>query len=168
MINKIKTHVNQLAKDLVVLCREKGMKISFAESMTGGLLVSQITRIENASKILEESFVVYSNQAKMRILSCKEETIKKHSVYSKEVVSEMIQGLNHFSQAHIKVSVSGIAGPKTYGDFKVGQVFIGIEINNELFTFKQHFNGDREEIQWKTTEFIFEYILSQLEGRESL
>lgn len=165
MINNLKIHVNQLAKDLVVLCRENGLKISFAESMTGGLLVSQITRIENASKILEESFVVYSNEAKKRILSCKEETIQKYSVYSKEIVCEMLEGLKSLSQAHIKVAVSGIAGPKTYDKFQVGQVFIGIEIKNERFTFDKHYSGDREDIQWKTAEFIFEFILNQIEGR---
>lgn len=162
MIKQIKEKVNKLAKDMVSLCGDLDLKISFAESMTGGLMVSQITRIENASSILEESFVVYSEQAKMNILKCKKESIEKYSVYSKEIVSEMIEGLKNLSQADIKVAVSGIAGPKTFKDIKVGQVFIAVEMNNELFTFEQHFTGSREDIQWMTTEFVFQFIISRL------
>lgn len=161
-MNRIHEEVKTLAESLIFKCRSKQLKIVLAESMTGGLLASELTAIENASDVIEEGFIVYSDKAKQSILNCREETIKKYSVYSLEVVKEMIQGLSALSKADIKIAISGIAGPKTYFDLPIGQVYIGIEILGTLKTFVKKFDGDRRKIRYHVAEFIFKEIISSI------
>lgn len=87
-----------------------GLTISTAESCTGGLLASTIINASGASNVLKESYVTYSNEAKVKILGVNPQTIEKYSVYSQEVAKEMVLGLYQISQANICISVTGIAG----------------------------------------------------------
>lgn len=155
-------NVNLLAKDLVHLCIKKNLKIVFAESMTGGLLANLVTSVPDASKVLSESFVVYSEDAKVNILNCKKETINTYTVYSEEVIGEMLDGLKEWSNADILVTVSGIAGPKTYEDIDIGTVYIGISIKGKRMIYKEKFNGNRQTIVYKTGEFILNTIISNI------
>jgi nicotinamide-nucleotide amidase len=148
-----------LAKRLVNNLIEKQQTIVFGESMTGGLLASLITGVEDASKVLKESFVVYSDLAKIKYLHCKPSTIERHSVYSEEIIEEMIHGLSIESNADILVAVSGIAGPKSYQDLLVGTVFIGIQKEDHINLYQEHFKGDREDIRYQTAIYIFEKLL---------
>ncbi|MDA3932285.1 MAG: CinA family protein [Tenericutes bacterium] len=154
--------VHLLAKDIVERCIKKKLKIVFAESMTGGLLASLVTSVPDASKVISESVVVYSEDAKINILNCKKETLDKCSVYSDEVIQEMLDGLKALSNSDIFVAVSGIAGPKTYNDLDVGTVYIGIDIFNKRLIFKEKFTGDRLMIRYKTSKFIFNTIINNI------
>lgn len=155
-VNRIKNLAEQVVGKLI----KKGQTIAFAESMTGGLLASEITGVADASKVLKESFVVYADQAKIRLLHCQPSTIKRYSVYSFEVIKEMISGLSIESNADILVAVSGIAGPKTYNHIELGSVYIGIKFLDDLYLYKEKFNGDRQDVRYKTVEFIFDKILN--------
>jgi len=149
----------EYAKQLVNGLIEKQLTIVFAESMTGGLLASLITSVEDASKVLKESFVLYSDQAKMDILHVSKTTIDSKSVYSLDAVTEMVQGLHRFSHADIMVAVSGIAGPKTYHNLQVGSVFIAIEVRGKTYTYQKKFNGKRQVIREQTSAFIFQELI---------
>ncbi|MGE4571963.1 MAG: CinA family protein [Candidatus Izemoplasmatales bacterium] len=154
--------VSDLSYQLVHLLIKKNLRISFAESITGGLFASELTRIEDASKVFHESFVVYSDQAKVNVLQCKKSTIDKYTVYSKQVIEEMLLGLRKQSEADILVAVSGIAGPRTYHDLDIGTVFIGIDYQGQIFNEKLHFSGDRQEIRYQTIIFTFNKIIEYL------
>jgi nicotinamide-nucleotide amidase len=148
-----------LAKKLVNKLIDEDQTIVFGESMTGGLLASLVTGVEDASKVLKESFVVYADLAKIKFLHCKPSTIEEHSVYSDEIIEEMIHGLSIESNAHIRVAVSGIAGPKSFQDLTVGTVFIGIQREGVLNLYQEHFKGDRDDIRYQTAIFIFKNLL---------
>ncbi|MFW5888809.1 MAG: CinA family protein [Bacillota bacterium] len=156
-------NIRGLSKDLVNSLKNKNLKIAFAESMTGGLLASEIIATADASKVIEESFVVYSNEAKQKILSCKKATIEKYSVYSFEVVREMVIGLKQISEADILVAVSGIAGPTADSDRKIGEVFLAIIINEKLYEDKINLTGTRNEIRYSCVKVIFTKILNLIE-----
>jgi len=159
-MEELKLRVNQLAQKIVDVCIKHELTVSFAESMTGGLLSSELTAIENASKVMKESVVVYSNEAKVKILECLEETIEEYSVYSIEVIQEMLHGLVALSDADILVAVSGVAGPNPHQGFDVGTVFIGIDVIGHVMTYQKEFVGNRQEIRFQTVEFIFQEILN--------
>jgi len=154
--------VYDLSYQLVQLLIKKNLKISFAESMTGGLFASELTRIEDASKVFKESFVVYSDQAKIDVLKCKKTTIDQYTVYSKQVIEEMLLGLRKQSEADILVAVSGIAGPRTYHGLVIGTVYIGIDYQGQIINEKHHFNGDRQEIRYQTLIFTFNKLIEYL------
>ena len=115
-------------KSLVKLLIKKKLKISFAESCTGGLLASSITSISGASKIFNLGLVTYSNQAKIKFLKINKSIIKKYGAVSHECCLAMVNNLSRISKASINVSITGIAGPKGGTKKKpVGLVYIGIK-----------------------------------------
>ena len=120
--------MNLLVKKLV----KKKLKISFAESCTGGLLASSITSIGGASKIFNLGLVTYSNQAKINFLKVNKNIIKKYGAVSHECCLAMVNNLSKISKAHINVSITGIAGPKGGTKLKpVGLVYIGVKKGNK-------------------------------------
>ena len=120
--------MNLLVKKLV----KKKLKISFAESCTGGLLASSITSISGASKIFNLGLVTYSNQAKIKFLKVNKNIIKKYGAVSHECCLAMVNNLSKISKAHINVSITGIAGPKGGTKLKpVGLVYIGVKKGNK-------------------------------------
>mgnify|MGYP001157181635 CR=1 FL=1 len=120
-------------KSLVKLLTKKKLKISFAESCTGGLLASSITSISGASKIFNLGLVTYSNQAKIKFLKVNKNIISKYGAVSHECCHAMVKNLSKISNANINVSITGIAGPKGGTKQKpVGLVYIGIKKGNKI------------------------------------
>ncbi len=154
--------LNSLSKKIVESLAEKKLKISFAESITGGLFVSSLTKISGASKVLSESFITYSEQAKTGILSVSHELIKAHGVYSLEVAEAMLEGLGKITSAEVLLAVSGIAGPDAPDNHSVGEVYISIRVLDKTLSLKPTFSGTREEIQIQTVLFGFKKILELL------
>lgn len=138
----------------------KGLHISFAESCTGGLCSGALVSVADASKVLDVSFVTYANEAKMRFLGVKEESISQFGVVSEEVAREMAAGVAQIAQSEVGVGVTGVAGP-TGGTAKkpVGMVCFGFSINGSVKTYTQFF-GDtgRNEVRQKSVDFVFEKL----------
>ena len=115
-------------KPLVKKLIKKNLKISFAESCTGGMLASSITSISGASKIFNIGLITYSNQAKIKFLKVNKNIIKKYGAVSHECCLAMVNNLSKISKANINVSITGIAGPKGGTKQKpVGLVYISIK-----------------------------------------
>ena len=120
-------------KSFIRLLTKKRLKISFAESCTGGLLASTITSISGASKVFNLGLVTYSNEAKIKVLKVNKNIIKKYGAVSHECCLAMVKNLSKISKAHINVSITGVAGPKGGTKQKpVGLVYIGIKKGNKI------------------------------------
>jgi len=141
-------------KSLIRLLTKKKLKISFAESCTGGLLSSSITAINGASKVFNLGLVTYSNQAKIKILKINNNIIKKYGAVSHECCSAMVNNLSKISKANINVSITGIAGPNGGSKQKpVGLVYIGIKRGNKTQIYKYLFKSkSRSSIQKATVK----------------
>ena len=146
---------------LIRLLAKKKLKISFAESCTGGQLASTNTSISGASKVFNLGLVTYSNQAKINVLKVNKSIIKKYGAVSHECCYAMVNNLSKISKANINVSITGIAGPKGGTKKKpVGLVYIGVkkgnktEINKCLFKSKK-----RSSIQRATVKKALDLIL---------
>ena len=132
--------MKKLSKKIVNLLRKKGLKISFAESCTGGLLSSVITSISGSSKIFTLGFVTYSNQSKINTLKVP----RKYGAVSYETCLSMVKNLYKISKTNISVSITGIAGPKGGNKQKpVGLVFIGIKKGNKILVKKYFFKNKK-------------------------
>ena len=126
--------MRKLSQKVVKLLTKKKLKISFAESCTGGLLSSSITSISGSSKIFTLGLVTYSNQSKISILKVPINIIRKHGAVSYEACLSMVKNINKISKTNISVSVTGIAGPKGGTKKKpLGLVFIGIKKGNKTW-----------------------------------
>ncbi len=139
-------------KSLVLLLTKKKLKISFAESCTGGLLTSNITSISGASKVFDLGLITYSNQAKIKILNVNKNIIKKYGAVSRECCYAMVNNLSKISKANINVSVTGIAGPKGGTKKKpVGLVYIGVKKGNKIVVNKCMFKSKKRSSIQKAT-----------------
>lgn len=125
-----------LAEVVVDKLTKTNKYVSFAESCTGGQLTSMIVDVPGASKVLNESFVTYSNDTKMQRLNVKKETLATYGAVSKETATEMAIGLYNATSCDIAVSVTGIAGPDDSEDKKAGLSYISLYNGKEYTTIK--------------------------------
>ena len=148
-------------KSLIKILSKRKLKISFAESCTGGLLASTITSISGASKVFDLSFVTYSNQAKIKILKINKNIINTYGAVSHQCCSAMVKNLSRISKAEINVSITGIAGPNGGTKQKpVGLVYIGIKKRNKIQITKCLFKSKkRSSIQKATVRKALNLIL---------
>ena len=137
---------------LVRLLTKKKLKISFAESCTGGQLASNITSISGASKIFNLGLVTYSNQAKIKFLKVNKNIINRYGAVSYECCYAMVNNLSKISEANINVSITGIAGPKGGTKQKpVGLVYIGVKKGNKTQINKCLFKSKKRSLIQKAT-----------------
>ena len=156
--------MKNISQKIVRLLEKKKLKISFAESCTGGLLSSTITQISGSSKVFTIGLVTYSNQSKINTLKVPKNTIRKYGAVSYETCLSMVKNLNKISKTNISVSVTGIAGPRGGSKKKpVGLVFIGIKKGNKTLVRKYLFkNKKRSAIQRAAASKSLNLILSFL------
>ena len=123
---------------------EKPLTISTAESCTGGMIASKLIEVPGISENFVEGIVSYSNEAKIKRLKVKKETLEKYGAVSEEVAREMLAGL----KTDIGISTTGIAGPDGGTKNKpVGLVYIGIKVKDEVKIFRRELKGDRNKIR---------------------
>jgi len=148
-------------KSLVKILIKKKLKISFAESCTGGLLASAITSISGASQIFNLGLITYSNQAKIKFLNVNKNIIKKYGAVSHESCLSMVNNLSKISKANINVSITGIAGPRGGTKQKpVGLVYIGVKKGNKTQINKCFFKSKkRSSIQKATVKKALDLVL---------
>ena len=141
--------LNNKSKKIVSLLKRKKLKISFAESCTGGLLSSAITSVSGSSKVFNLGLVTYSNESKIKVLKVSKKIIRKYGAVSKQVCRAMTKNLSKISRTNISVSITGIAGPKGGTRKKpVGLVYVGIKKGNKITIKKYLFkNKGRSYIQ---------------------
>ena len=129
--------MRHLSKTVVNNLFKKKLKISLAESCTGGLLSSYITSIKDSSKVFNLGLVTYSNQSKNKILKVPKNTIKKYGAVSEQVCLSMAKNLFKISNTNIYVAITGIAGPGGSTKNKpVGLVYICVGKGNKIKTNK--------------------------------
>ena len=144
--------MRKLSQKVVKLLSKKKLKISFAESCTGGLLSNSITSISGSSKVFTLGLVTYSNQAKMNILKIPKKIIMNHGAVSHETCLYMVKNLNKISKTNISVSITGVAGPKGGTKQKpVGMVYIGIKKGNKTLVKKFLFKSKKRKLIQKAS-----------------
>ena len=151
-------------KFLVKKLIKKKIKISFAESCTGGMLASSITSISGASKVFNLGLITYSNLAKIKILKINKKIIQKYGAVSQECCKAMVINLSKISRAHINISITGIAGPKGGTEKKpVGLVYIGLKKGKKIIISKNIFKSkNRKAIQKSTVKKAIAILNSEI------
>lgn len=153
-----------LEEQLVDKLLEKNYKISFAESCTGGLCCGTLVNVTNASKVLDMSFVTYSNESKMKLIDVKADTILANGVVSEEVAYEMAEGVSAAAGSEIGVGITGVAGPGGGTDKKpVGMVCFGFCVNGKTTTFTKQFGEiGRNQVRKSSVEFVFQTLIEMI------
>jgi len=127
------------------LLKEKGMKLSTAESCTGGYIAHRITSVPGSSAYFEGSLITYSYEIKENILGVKKETLEQYGAVSEQVVLAMAEAAREQFKTDYSIAASGIAGPSGGTNEKpVGTVWIAISTPHKTFAKRYQFGNDRE------------------------
>ena len=151
-------------KKIINLLKKKKLRISFAESCTGGQLSSEITSISGSSKIFDLGLITYSNQAKTKILKVSKKILSKYGAVSEKCCLAMVNNLSKISKSNICVSITGIAGPNGGSKIRpVGLVYIGIK-NGKKSAINKYLlkNKGRSYIQKTTVKKTLNLILKSI------
>ena len=153
-----------LIRNIIKKLSKKKLKISFAESCTGGLLSSAITTVSGSSKVFNLGLVTYSNQSKIKVLNVSKKIIRKYGAVSEQVCKAMAKNVSKIGKTNMSVSVTGIAGPNGGTRKKpVGLVYVGIKKGNKINIKKYlHKNKGRFYIQKVAVNKCLELILRVL------
>lgn len=153
-----------LSRNIIKKLSKKKLKISFAESCTGGLLSSTITSASGSSKVFNLGLVTYSNQSKIKVLKVSKKIIRKYGAASEQVCKAMAKNVSRIGKTNMSVSVTGIAGPNGGTRKKpVGLVYIGIKKSNKISVNKYLFkNNGRSYIQKMAVNKALILILNTL------
>ena len=131
-----------LNQKVLNILKKKKLKISLAESCTGGLLSASITSIKGSSKVFTMGLVTYSNQSKITLLKIQKKIIQKYGAVSVQCCLSMVNNLSKISKSKICISITSIAGPKGGTLIKpIGLVYIGIKIGKKIVINKCNFKN---------------------------
>lgn len=111
---------------MIKALKKTNSKVATVESCTGGMLSAAITSISGASKVFEYGICTYSDQAKMKMVGVKEETLKKYTAVSSETATEMVSGILALTGSDYAVSTTGYAGSSLDPNIPSGTIYIGI------------------------------------------
>lgn len=144
-ISSSQTELDNVVSKMLV---DSKMTISVAESCTGGLLAGALINYPGISASLLEGCVTYSNEAKIKRLGVKKETLEKYGAVSHQTAEEMAIGIAKSLGSDIGISTTGIAGPPSEHETKpVGLVYIGVYIRGKVFSIERNFTGNRRLIR---------------------
>ena len=135
------------------LLRARKAHVSFAESLTGGLIAATLISNSGASEVIDESYVTYAAESKIRILGVRRETVETVGVVSAQCAREMAEGVRRISGADWGVSATGLAGPDGGTEqTPVGTVFVGVA------------GGDRAQVRRQAVDAALASLVRCMEG----
>ena len=158
------TSIEEVVSKMLV---ENNLKIAVAESCTGGMVSASLINYPGISSVFMEGCVTYSNEAKMKSLGVKKETLDVYGAVSDKCAKEMASGVAARYNTNIGIATTGIAGPGGGTDEKpVGLVYFGIYINGKVISKKYVFNGDRQGVRERATRTILNDLRLELLNME--
>ncbi|MBT9537897.1 MAG: CinA family protein [Nitrospirae bacterium] len=144
--------------------KKKGLKLSVAESCTGGLVSHYITLLPGASAFFEAGVVTYSAESKKKILGLQSKTISSHGVISKETAKEMAERMRLLTKTGCAVSTTGNLGPDVLEGKDIGLIYTAVSMGGKTFVRELRLNGKREEIKERAAVSALEFLIEAIES----
>lgn len=150
-----------LEEKAVAELKKRNLKITTAESCTGGLIAATLVNVSGASDVFEEGYITYANKAKKKLLGVREDDLEKYGAVSAVVAKQMALGAACAAGAGAALAATGIAGPGGGTPEKpVGLVYIGCYLNGRIKVTENLFKGSREEVRRQTVVTALELLLT--------
>ena len=154
-----------LAEYTTRLMIERGVTVAAAESCTGGEFTKAITDIPGASAVLLGGMVVYTNEAKHKLLGVSEELLREKGAVSYEVAVELARRARETLGSDLGIGITGLAGPDGDGVHEVGTVFISLADGENVWVREKHINArSRAQVRLYACQNAFDMIRRRLDG----
>jgi len=145
--------------EVVELLKKNNLKVTFAESCTGGMLAARLVNVSGASEVFDSAVVTYSNEAKQTLLGVNKGTLEAFGAVSARTAEEMAVGASDRLGAEVAVSVTGIAGPGGGTERKpVGLVYIACNVLGNVTVKECHFTGERLDVRNAAVEAALQLL----------
>jgi nicotinamide-nucleotide amidase len=157
--------MTSIEREIGEILRQKGMTLGTAESATGGLIAHRITNVPGSSDYYKGSIVSYSNEAKIRVVGVKAETIDRYGAVSSRVAEEMAEGGRKLLAVDICIADTGVAGPGGATKEKpVGLFYLGLSLKGKTYSRRHSFTGGREQNKENAAEAALRWLKEYLSG----
>jgi competence/damage-inducible protein CinA C-terminal domain len=157
------TAIDTLTNALGTLLTERGLRLTTAESCTGGKLASALCASSDTPEFYGVGFITFTNEAKSLILGVQKSTLDIHTAVSEAVVAEMAVGAQKHARVDVSIAVSGYGGPEGGEDgTPPGTVWFALAIHDTVYTVMQHFVGECEEVLDQAVRFAVAQLLALL------
>ncbi|GAA0269144.1 MULTISPECIES: CinA family protein [Pseudomonas] len=147
--------------------KQHRLLLTTAESCTAGKIITLLSQVEGSGACIECGYVVYSEEAKQRLLGVSAYTIKTFNLTSCEVAREMAQGALRDSPAQVAVATTGLLGPDSIDGIPPGTVCFAwaYHLNGavKVFSRKERFIGSREQVQVLAAEYALKGVVRFLD-----
>ena len=155
---------NDLSR-LTFKLKDKGLTVAFAESITGGMLVSEFIKAKGTTDVLLGSIVTYAEEVKQKVLGVKKQTLQLYTAESQQVTNEMVMGLHKLLKADVCVAVTGLggSGASETKEKPVGTVFFSILFQKKVEEYREEFTGNSTAIRKQAADFIFRKLENTLD-----
>ncbi|AAY93953.1 CinA family protein [Pseudomonas protegens] len=151
-----------IATDSIAYLREHSLVLTTAESCTAGAIVMALSKVEGSGELIECGYVVYSPQAKQRLLHVSAQTIETYNLTSVEVAEEMAAGALRDSTANAAIATTGILGPDDIDGIPAGTVCFAwafqVQNKHSLFSCRHQFHGSRCQVLKLATEYALTWL----------
>ena len=148
------------------LLRARQLRISVAESCTGGLLASRLTDVPGSSDYVDRGVMCYSNRAKTELLGIAEALLAEHGAVSEPIAQAMAEAIRERSGSEVGIGITGIAGPGGgTAEKPVGTVAIAVAVEDATSVRTHRFVGDREQIKFQASQAALNLLRLMLARR---
>lgn len=138
------------------------LTLAVAESLTAGLMQAELAQIQGVSAVLAGGVVAYNEDVKVEQLGIERHLIDTYSVVSGEVAAAMATNVRQKFSTNVGVGLTGAAGPESHGNQPPGTVYIGIDINGDVETYKLNLHGLRNTVRIRAVKYACHYMMQQL------
>ena len=152
-----------LADVVLNLCRRRGIRLSVAESCTGGMLGARLTAVAGSSDVFVGGVIAYDNAVKRELLGVSDAMLQEHGAVSEEVAARMARAVRERLRADIGIAITGVAGPGGGTASKpVGMVWVALD-GVETSTRCLRLFGTREEVRQRAAQAALDMVRRALE-----
>lgn len=165
LIHDNNTTIGELTKKLASTLTDRGLRLTTAESCTGGNLAVALCAEENTAEFYDVGMVVFSDAAKQKILGVRPEPLERFTAVSEETVTEMAANICDIAGADIGVAISGYAGPEGGDDgTAAGTVCFGWSFRGQTETSTVLFSGECQDVVEKAVRYSLSELIEKLSG----
>lgn len=136
-----------VAAEVVLLCRERGLTLAAAESLTGGLVCAALTAVPGASAVVRGGVVAYASDRKAALLGVPDDLLASRGAVDPDVALAMARGVRTLMVSEVGLATTGVAGPEPQDGQQVGTVFVAVSAPASEQVIELSLDGDRAEIR---------------------
>lgn len=153
-----------LGKEIISILSASPETIATAESLTGGLISATLTEIPGSSACVNGGICTYATSSKAALLGVEEELLERKGPVDPDVAAQMAENVREIFHTDWSIAVTGVAGPSQQNGHPVGEVYIAIANETQVWVEQHHFKGERFEIRWQTVKIALETLKHHLTG----